>query len=191
MSHGATKVRLWFFLTDIGDRDIILGYTWFAAVQPNIDWARGWIATEQLLVILRTQDAHRVRFVPRQRNVPRQPPDHTIHVAYMTWPSGPKQTKASQLAEQNQVKQEAPKLPEEYTRHKKVFSKEESQRFPGPRIWDHAIKLKKDAPSTLPGKIYSLTQPKQKALEEFIKDHLKKGYIRPSKSPYASPFFFI
>ena len=70
MNHGTTKVRLRFFLTDIGDRDIILGYPWFAAVQPNIDWARGWIATEQLPVILRTQDASKIRFVPRQRNVP-------------------------------------------------------------------------------------------------------------------------
>ena len=32
MSHGAAKVRLRFFLTDIGDRDIILGYPWFAWV---------------------------------------------------------------------------------------------------------------------------------------------------------------
>ena len=44
---------------------------------------------------------------------------------------------------------------------------------------------------TLPGKIYSLTQSEQKALQEFIKEHLQKGYIRPSKSPYAAPFFFI
>ena len=26
---------------------------------------------------------------------------------------------------------------------------------------------------------------------EFIKEQLEKGYIRPSKSPYSSPFFFI
>ena len=189
MNHGTTKVRLRFFLTDIGDRDIILGYPWFTVVQPNIDWARGWIATEQLPVILRTQDANKARFVPRQRNVPRQPPDHVVHVAYVTFPAGPKQTKASQLAEQEE--KEKPELPEEYKRHRKVFSEEESQRFPSPRIWDHAIELKKDAPSTMPGKIYSLTQPEQKVLEEFIKEHMKKGYIRPSKSPYASPFFFI
>ena len=102
-----------------------------------------------------------------------------------------RQTKASQLAEQSQKGEKTPTLPKEYARHRKVFSEEESQCFPGPRIWDHAIELKKGAPSTLPEKLYSLTQPKQKALEEFIKDHLKKGYIRPSKSPYASPFFFI
>ena len=72
-----------------------------------------------------------------------------------------------------------------------MFSKQEAQRFPGPRLWDHAIELKKDAPTTLPGKIYALTQDEQKVLQEFIKEHVQKGYIRLSKSPYATPFFFI
>ena len=39
--------------------------------------------------------------------------------------------------------------------------------------------------------MYSLTQPEQVALQGFLKEHLEKGYIRPSKSPYAAPFFFI
>ena len=43
----------------------------------------------------------------------------------------------------------------------------------------------------IPGKIYALTKPEQGALEEFIQEHLKKGYIKPSKSPYTTPFFFI
>src|ERR1019366_3984008 len=47
------------------------------------------------------------------------------------------------------------------------------------------------APSALPGKIYALTQGEREALKVFIKEHLAKGYIRPSKSPYAAPFFFI
>ena len=72
-----------------------------------------------------------------------------------------------------------------------MFSEKESQCFPGPRIWDHAIELKEGAPSTLPGKVYPLTQVEQKTLEEFKQEHSKKGYIRPSKSPYASLFFFI
>jgi hypothetical protein len=48
-----------------------------------------------------------------------------------------KQTLASQLAEQQP--KEKPHLPEEYKRHAHVFSEQESQRFPGPYIWDHAI----------------------------------------------------
>ena len=31
----------------------------------------------------------------------------------------------------------------------------------------------------------------KKALAEFIQEHMRKKYIRLSKSPYASPFFFI
>jgi hypothetical protein len=29
------------------------------------------------------------------------------------------------------------------------------------------------------------------ALKVYIADHLQKGYIHPSKSPIASPFFFV
>ena len=36
-----------------------------------------------------------------------------------------------------------------------------------------------------------MTQAEDKALEEFIKEQYVKGYIQPSKSPYALPFFFI
>ena len=97
----------------------------------------------------------------------------------------------SKLAEQEQKTKKATPLPEHYQKHAHVFSEQEAQRFPGPRLWDHAIELKKDAPATLPGKIYALTQDEQKALQEFIKEHVQKGYIHPSKSPYVAPFFFI
>ena len=97
---------------------------------------------------------------------------------------------ASKLAEQYTAQNTRP-IPDEYKQHKRVFGEEESQRFPGPRIWDHEIELKPGAPSTIPGRIYALTQAEQKALETFVQEHLAKGYIRPSKSPYASPFFFI
>ena len=36
-----------------------------------------------------------------------------------------------------------------------------------------------------------MTPSEDKALEEFIQEQYAKAYIRPSKSPYASPFFFI
>jgi hypothetical protein len=101
------------------------------------------------------------------------------------------QTQASKLAEQEQSAKKATPLPEHYQRHTHIFSEQEAQRFPGSQLWDHTIELKKDAPAMLPGKIYALTQDEQKALQEFIKEHVQKGYIHPSKSPYAAPFFFI
>ncbi len=36
-----------------------------------------------------------------------------------------------------------------------------------------------------------MARGEEDSLREFIKEQLEKGYIRPSKSPYASPFFFI
>ena len=113
VQQGKRRVLLRFFLTDIGDRDFILG---FAAIQPNIDWARGWIASEQLPVIFRTKDSQQLQLVPRQVNVPRQPPHQATHLAFVTYLANvrsPKQTLASQLAEQHQSKQK-PSLPEEY-----------------------------------------------------------------------------
>ena len=43
----------------------------------------------------------------------------------------------------------------------------------------------------IPGKVYQLTQDEQKALLDFVTEQQVKGYICPSKSPYAAPFFFI
>ena len=98
---------------------------------------------------------------------------------------------ASKLAEQAGLQMGDGKIPARYCRHLSVFSEEASHRFPEPRIWDHAIELKLGAPSSIPGKVYQLTQDKQKALLEFIREQQAKGYIHPSKSPYAAPFFFI
>ena len=39
--------------------------------------------------------------------------------------------------------------------------------------------------------MYQIPDGYKQALEEFIKEQLKKGYIRHSKSPYASPLFFV
>jgi hypothetical protein len=40
-------------------------------------------------------------------------------------------------------------------------------------------------------KNYNLTLAEQLELDKFLKENLEKGYIRPSQSPMASPFFFV
>ena len=39
--------------------------------------------------------------------------------------------------------------------------------------------------------MYNLTPAEQIKLDNFLKGNLDKGYIRPSQSPMASPFFFV
>ena len=69
------------------------------------------------------------------------------------------------------------KIPLPYRQFAKVFSEEASHEFPPSRIWDHAIKLKPNAPATLPGKIYPLSQVKLQELDKFVTEHLKRGTI--------------
>ena len=69
------------------------------------------------------------------------------------------------------------KVPKEYFKFRKVFSGEEAQKFPKSKPYDHAIDLLPNAPATLDCKICPLAPGEQSALNDFIKKHLKKGYI--------------
>jgi len=81
-------------------------------------------------------------------------------------------------------------IPSHFWCYVKVFSEEASHRLPMHKPWDHAIDLKPGA-SMKNCSIYRLTPKEADALKEYISEHLKRGYIRPSKSPMASPFFFV
>jgi hypothetical protein len=57
MQTGTQRSTLRFFLSNLGENKIILGYPWFVAFQPRIDWKRGWIDHGQLPIILHSTDA--------------------------------------------------------------------------------------------------------------------------------------
>jgi len=170
---GEKHVIMRFFLTELGPQCMILGYPWFVAMQPKINWAKGWIDYAQLPIIIKTKNAHKSTFVSR------------LHTMVHGW------RQRARIQSAGTPKPEGNHLSQEYQRHQKVFSEQKAQQFPKKQPWDHTIDLKPDAPNSLPEKVYSLTQPEQMALKEFLKKQLEKGYIRLSKSPYAAPFFFI
>jgi len=39
--------------------------------------------------------------------------------------------------------------------------------------------------------MYSLSKEEREEVHEFISEQLRKGYIRPSKSPQMAPVFFV
>ena len=71
---------------------------------------------------------------------------------------------------------------QKFLRWKRVFGKVESERMLTRKIWDHAIDLK-EIFKPRKGRIYSLSRNKREEVQKFVEDQLKKGYIRPSKSP--------
>jgi hypothetical protein len=81
-------------------------------------------------------------------------------------------------------------VPKEYHEFLDIFDEHKADRFPESRTWDHKIELKEGfQPKSF--KTYNLTPEEQIELDKFVKENLEKGYIRPSQSPMASPFFFV
>ncbi|KAH9266356.1 hypothetical protein BASA83_010593 [Batrachochytrium salamandrivorans] len=70
-----------------------------------------------------------------------------------------------------------------------VFEKDLADVLPPHRNFDCAIDIK---PLSEPsyGKIYQLTREEDTVMQDWIKEHLKKGYIRSSSSPHGSSMFF-
>jgi len=81
-------------------------------------------------------------------------------------------------------------VPKKFHRWLKVFGKVESERMPVKKVWDHAIDLKEDFNGSK-AKVYPLSRNKRDEVQEFVEEHLRKGYIRPSKSQQISPVFFV
>ena len=82
-------------------------------------------------------------------------------------------------------------VPEEYHEFAKVFSKEEADRLPEHRPYDHAIKLQPGTEPPWSSRIYSLSPDELKTLRTYIDDNLQKGFIRASQSPSAAPILFV
>ncbi len=61
---GTTTTNMRFFLTQLEEHKAILEYPWFVAVQPKIDWKRGWIDHTQLPIVFKTLDAAKAQFTP-------------------------------------------------------------------------------------------------------------------------------
>ena len=67
-------------------------------------------------------------------------------------------------------------VPKEYHQYLKVFSKEESEKMPIRKPWDHAIELKETF-KPKKGRLTPLSREEQEEVSVFIDDQLKKGYI--------------
>ena len=81
-------------------------------------------------------------------------------------------------------------IPDWAREYSDVFSKESFDSLPERRTWDHAIELVPDSKPTN-CKVYPISPLEQKELDAFIEEGLATGRIRPSKSPMASPVFFV
>ena len=82
-------------------------------------------------------------------------------------------------------------IPEHLHGFDDVFSKDSFDELPESKPWDHTIELVLEANASKGCKVYPLSVTEQKELDTFLKENLDSGRIRPSKSPMASPVFFV
>lgn len=81
-------------------------------------------------------------------------------------------------------------LPQKYFPWASVFSPVAVDQLPPHRPYDMTIDIE-DGKTPPFGPMYRLTQAERDALSEYIETNLKKGFIRRSKSPAASPILFV
>ena len=145
---GTKHTHLCYFLTNLGDNQVILGYLWFASAQPWIDWAKGWINYQQLPIVLWTDNADKAIFATQVKG-------------------------RKVIIRQARVDKWIPHL---YRMFTNVFSDQESKKYPPKRPWDHKIKLKPGAPAMLISKTIKLLTIEQEELQKFIDKHLERDH---------------
>ena len=184
-TKGMTK-EMRFLVADIGNEDILLGYPWLAAFEPSFDWKNATMDWKAYPVVLTSMIPS-----PTKTIIARLSEQEKLDIVDELTNQSTIRSIAAELAIQAGAEKTKAEVPKEYSRFKRLFNEEASQRFPPKRSWDHAIDFKAETPDAIDCKIYPMTQTEDKALEEWLQEQQAKGYIRPSKSQYASPFFFI
>jgi hypothetical protein len=79
---------------------------------------------------------------------------------------------------------------EKFQQYIKVLGKELADKLPDHKPYDHAIDVK-DSEQLPWGPMYPLNETQLQALQDYLKEMLELGKIRPSKSPTAAPIIFV
>ncbi|GLB43148.1 putative retrotransposable element tf2 155 kda protein type 1-like [Lyophyllum shimeji] len=251
LRYNGHSERVVFAVTDLGEQDMILGYTWLKEHNPEIDWAAGTVSMsrcparcqtcrEEVKVERKARNKTRAAIrACRSSGVPAPEPelddipelypdpdceddpppeanpetdpvpdswdadtmeegDRLLATALFGYPAAEEirasQTTSQRLAEAF-ARNSTPKdfrdaVPDYLHDFEDVFSKAAFDELPERKQWDHAIELE---PGSTPSscKVYPLAPNEQAELDAFLEENLKSGRIRPSKSPMASPVFFI
>ena len=81
-------------------------------------------------------------------------------------------------------------IPEQYHDFADVFSKSKADTLAPHRPYDLKITLEEGSGPPI-GSLYSLSQSELQTLREFIDEHVRIGFIRPSISPHGAPVLFV
>src|SRR4029077_9037291 len=167
-----------FEAVEMAGYDVILGFPWLFAINPDIDWVRKtWTYRE-------FTEPHDIQLLTAEQTM-RQ----TIkgNVGYVVTPRLLKGGEPAAVFGATTASTEPPEYLKDF---EDVFSVREAGILSEDMDVEHAIDLE-------PGKhpphkpIYNLSEKELQVLREYLDAALAKGWIRPSQSPAGAPIFFI
>jgi hypothetical protein len=216
---GSHTEDIQFNVAKIGDYPILLGVSWNRLHEPIFRWSKDQLEFDSDFCRARCLE-HAPAFQPLLKHsaLPSQPvtePSLQTQATQLQPSSnrGPSVSLVSAATFQRSIRQgqlfslsfvttpevaesplpgrdEVSSVPPEYAEFADVFSKESASALPPRRPYDHQIPLE---PGVTPpfGPLYSLSEIELKALDEYIRENLSKGYIQASTSPAGAPILFV
>jgi Reverse transcriptase (RNA-dependent DNA polymerase) len=192
---GGKQAHQRFYITNLGDNHILLGYPWLEEFNPDIDWKAGTMKGLQIeleVTSLAWQNWRQGQAAIKIAQMePKWEASDELIICKMHFTQDWAIVEHAQKGKDKAVTVADQGIPNEYKQHSKVFSKEGVKRFLPARPENNAIKLVLDAPGTINCKTYPLTHAEIQATKEFIKENISLGYIEKTNSPWSLPWFFI
>ena len=164
---------------ELGKTDVILGISWLVAHNPEIDWEKGEVRMTRCPPLY----GKTVRIKGKKET-------RENEKKIVRWTMDEKEDWGREEEIEVDHRKVEEMVPKRFHRWLKVFGKVESERMPVRKVWDHAIDLSDDFKASKV-RVYPLFRNEKEEVQKFVNEHLKKGYIRPSKSPQTSPVFFV
>lgn len=189
MAVGKHKETSEFLITTLSSAiDIYLGHDWLTLHNPSIDWKKKTVTFNNCPSSCQTMLANMVTDEDRVFMM-----DSNAYLRTLEEREEIIRATATDIAiAEGKYKKKTFEevVPKDYWEFKDVFEEDVFNLLPERKPWDHAIEL---LPGAKPycGKIYAMTRDEQVALDKFLQENIKTGRIRPSKSPWGAPFFFV
>jgi hypothetical protein len=170
---------------DLQHYDAILGKTWLYHANPQINWRTNTLIFKygnkemEVKADIKRSDTLECKaiYISRQQ-LAKIPKDDDVYAIYLG---------NMNKEDKSVLNSQAQKIVKEFS---DIFPKSLPDELPPKRKIDHAIDLMPGAePPSRP--IYRLTYKEMNELKNQLTELLKKGFIRPSVSPYGAPVLFV
>ncbi len=190
---GDHTERIDLTVTELGDRQIFLGHDWLDRHNPIINWKSGKLTfarcqCRKLSFVLPDADPNDKWDEELEEGETILAIDFTQAILIRAHHANDLAAKASEGKKAKTFEEMVPEWCRDFAN---LFEKDNFDKLPESKTWDHAIELTPNTNTNLDCKVYPLNRNEQAELDKFLDENLSSGRIRPSKSPMASPFFFV